>query len=239
VYVPFARDGVTFATYRASGGPAVTSLTKADLVSIYTSATGANIGGVQIIACGIQTNSGTFEFWNGALGLTTTQENTGTTTCNNYGGTNTRLQENNGPALVTKGNAAPAGTQVIVGFSAGVYYSKATGLVPGGVGAITMGAITNDGNGNNIGAPVLSVAPYTINTSFYNNATFGRDLYNVLTATVVDNPGNDALKNLFVGPTAALCTWPGIASLNASYGFGLSANCGSTSLRGSYISGTS
>ncbi len=62
-YVPFGRDGVSFAYYRASGGAAVTSLTRAQLTTLFT--TGPTvIGGVNIIPCGIQLGSGTYGFWN-------------------------------------------------------------------------------------------------------------------------------------------------------------------------------
>ena len=79
-YIPFGRDGLSFAYYRNGGAP-VTTLTSAQLTSLFC--TGPQIiGGVEIVPCGIQTGSGTFTFWNTALGITAAQEATGTATCN-------------------------------------------------------------------------------------------------------------------------------------------------------------
>lgn len=237
-YIPFGRDGVSFAYYRADGSP-VTDLTRAQLTSLFT--TGPQvIGGVRILPCGIQAGSGTFQFWNTVTTASTTQENTATTECNNLLGVGVRAQENNGDDLKARGDAADAavnGTQVIIGFSAGAFIAKSNGVAPGtppaGVG---IGSISNNGASVNLGSPVVGIAPnLTPSSTFFGDATFGRSVYNVFPTSVITSAfGNDDLKTLFVGPSSSLCS--NVAVVNA-FGFLVHPSCGSTATKGSLISG--
>ena len=237
-YIPFGRDGVSFGYYRADGSP-VTTLTRAQLTSLFT--TGPQvIGGVRIIPCGIQTSSGTYSFWNGVTTANGTQENSATTECNNLLGVGVRSQENNGADLQARGDAADAavnGTQVIIGFSAGAYIAKsnlvAPGAIPAGVG---IGTISDNGSGTNLGSPVVGTAPnLTPSSTFFGDATFGRSVYNVFPTSVITSAfGNDDLKTLFVGGTSALCS--NVSVINA-FGFLVHPSCGSTATKGSLISG--
>ena len=234
-YIPFGRDGVSFGYYRTDGSP-VTSLTRAQLTSLFT--TGPQvIGGVRIVPCGIQTSSGTYSFWNGVTTANATQENTATTECNAFLG---RAQENSGADLQARGDAADAavnGTQVIIGFSAGAYIAKsnlvAPGAIPAGVG---IGSISDNGAGTNLGSPVVGTAPnLTPSSTFFGDATFGRSVYNVFPTSVITSAfGNDDLKTLFVGGTSAMCS--NSAVINA-FGFLVHPSCGSTATKGSLISG--
>jgi hypothetical protein len=237
-YIKFGRDGVSFAAFRASGGPAVTSLTRAQLTSLFT--TGPQvIGGVRIVPCGIQTGSGTYEFWNKVTTATPAQENTATTECNAYGGTG-RLQENDGQGLAAKGALAAAGDQVIVGFSAAAFIAKSNGVSapaapPAGV---EIGAVSDNGSGVNLGSPVAGTAPNLApNGGFYSDSIFGRNVYYVLPTSVIDSPfGNDDLKSLFKGSTSAICQQ---TTTIGKFGFlTLGASCGDSTLKGSFISGT-
>ena len=81
-YIPFGRDGVSFAAYRAAGAP-VTSLTRAQTSPALFTTGPQVIGGVRIVPCGIQVGSGTYSFWNTVTTATAAQENTATTECNN------------------------------------------------------------------------------------------------------------------------------------------------------------
>ncbi len=104
-YVPFARDGVSFAYYRNAGSP-VTSLTRAQLTSLFTTGP-QTISGVRIVPCGIQTSSGTFGFWNTVTTASSGQENAATAECNALIAAG-RSQENDGAGLVARGNALAA-----------------------------------------------------------------------------------------------------------------------------------
>ena len=203
-YVPFARDGVSFAYYRASGGAPVTSLTKQQLVDIFTVGP-QTINGVQIIGCGIQTGSGTYNFWNQVLGATTSTEAAATTSCNNLTG-GTRAQENDGASLKARGDLAPAGTQVVIGFSAANFIAKSNLVTadpapPAGVG---IGSVSDFG-----GSPITGTAPNLApNAAYYTMAGgFGRYVYNVVSTTRIDAPvGNTEIKGLFKGPNSGVCT---------------------------------
>jgi hypothetical protein len=233
-YVPFGRDGVSFAYFRASGGAPVVDLTRAQLTSLFT--TGPQvIGGVRIIPCGIQTSSGTFAFWNSVTTATTSQENSATTECNNLGGSG-RMQENDGPALAAKGALAPAGDQVIVGFSAGAFISKSNGRAEPNPGAgVGIGSISNNGSGTNLGSPISGTAPnLTPNSAFFSDSVFGRTVYNVLPTTLVTSPGNNDIKNIFIGSGSAVCN---ATTVIQQFGFLPAANCGVTTITGSLLAG--
>lgn len=254
-YVPFARDGLSFAYYRASGGAAVTSLTRAQLNSLFTSGPQV-IDGVNIIPCGIQTGSGTYSSWNTTTGATSAQEDSADNTCQAISTTsddeNGRLQEHNAAQLVDKGNAAPAGSQVIVGFSASNWVAQCNqvgifrlGPNPGTSTGAQIGDISNNGSGTNLGNPVNANGT-TCNTasanwepvsSFYTDATFGRDVYNVFNTAQIDHAFSFAdLRSMFKGPTSAACSGTAAATVQL-HGFLTPANCGDTSLKGSLLAG--
>jgi hypothetical protein len=243
-YIPFGRDGVSFAAYRANGAP-VTSLTRADLTALFTTGP-QTIGGVRIVPCGIQSGSGTFKFWNTVTTASTTAEAAATAECNALvanalGG---RAEENDGNALKARGDAlaavpATANDEVIIGFSAASFIAKSNGVAAGAPPAgVSMGSISNDGViippaivGQNLGSPVSGTAPnLTPNATFYASAIFGRNVYNVFpTAVITSQFGNTDLKSLFVGPTSSVCSASGTIS---TFGFLPIAGCGSTTLTG-------
>ena len=237
-YVPFGRDAVSFAYYRAAGSP-VTSLTRAQLTTLFT--TGATtIGGVRILPCGIQTSSGTYAFWNTVTTASTTAENTATTECNALLAAG-RAEENSGDQLKARGDAAEtanAGTQVIIGFSAGSFIAKsnlvAPGTPPAGVG---IGSIDDGATPAVITSPTTGAAPNLApNSTFYASTVYGRNVYNVFpTAVIASAFGNDDLKSLFVGSTSSMCS---ASTTIEKFGFqALGANCGTTTLKGSLVSG--
>jgi hypothetical protein len=242
-YIPFGRDGVSFAYYRAAGAP-VTTLTRAQLTTLFTTGP-QTIGGVRIVPCGIQAGSGTFTFWNTVTTATTTNEATATAECNALvanalGG---RAEENDGNALKARGDAlaaipANANDQVIIGFSAASFIAKsnlvAPGTPPAGVG---MGAISDNGSAVNLGSPVTGTAPTLApSATFYNDGVFGRNVYNVFSRLVIESVvGNADLKSLFVSSTSSVCS---ATTTISTFGFlTLGAGCGSTALHGSLIAG--
>jgi hypothetical protein len=244
-YIPFGRDGVSFAYYRAAGAP-VTTLTRAQLNSLFINGR-TTINGVSILPCGIQLGSGTKGFWETATGVTTAQEDAATNECNllidadplTPGVQPDRAQENDGTALKTRGDLAQAavpGTQVVIGFSAGAFAAKsngaAAGAPPAGVG---IGSISDNGAGVNLGAPLSGTVPNLVPSStFYSDGTFGRRVYNVFPTSVISGFGNLALKNLFVGPTSQLCV---ASSTINKFGFLVAPDCGVTTITGDLVSG--
>jgi ABC-type phosphate transport system substrate-binding protein len=254
VYVPMVKDGMSFAYFRNDGNP-VTELTKAELVTIYTTGSitknNALNQPVKIIPCGIQTGSGTFAAWNKILGITLGQEATGTTACNALGvvppATENRLQESNGATFRTKGvqaDAADNGVQVIVGFSAGSYVQKVLGIsTPTPPTDVLLGTISDDGNGVNLGDPFTNAPPYTVaappvpDTAFY-ASSFGRFIYNVFpTGSIYTSfAGLNAVKDIFVDTdqntavnNAELCITLTNATV-APFGFLTTPECGGNTL---------
>jgi ABC-type phosphate transport system substrate-binding protein len=245
-YIPFARDGVSFAYYKASAGDPVTSLTRAQLTSLFTGTGAQTIEGVRVLPCGIQTGSGTFGFWNSVTTASATQENTATTECNNLLGA--RAQENDGNDLKARGDAAETavpGTQVVIGFSAGAFISKSNGIAaPTPPAGVNIGAISDDGAGNILGSPIAGTAPnLTPVAGFFSNTVFGRNVYNVLpTQTIASSFGNSDLKSIFRDTdsspsvnTSTLCAETATIQL---LGFLPASDCGSISLTAAYVSGT-
>jgi hypothetical protein len=230
-YVPFGRDAMSFASYRADGG-AVTELTPAQIQNLFTTGR-QTIDGVSILPCGIQTSSGTYQFWLGASGVSASQEAAATLECNNLVG-GARAQENDGVDLKTRGDLADAavnGTQVVIGFSAGAYVAKTRGVAePTPPAGVTMGTVTG------VGVPVLgSGATIAPNPAYYSNSTFGRNVYNVFaTAVIASAFGNQDLKTLFVGPSSAICQATDVIQ---TFGFVIAPNCGVTTIRGSLLNG--
>jgi ABC-type phosphate transport system substrate-binding protein len=240
-YVPFARDALTFAYYRANGAP-VTELTAQQLNDLHKIGP-QTINGVRIVACGIQSNSGTYTQWRTAVGVTTGEDDTGTALCRGVVNTTAvpgsqsggRLQESNGVQLKQAGDlvaalAGESGTQVIIGYSAGAFVSRQNGFaIPAAPAGVSLGTITG------VGAAVTGTAPNLApNAAFYANTTWGRTVYNMLPSSVIDLPGNLALKDLFVGSSSKICQ--ATATINAM-GFLADAACGDTTIRRGLRSG--
>jgi hypothetical protein len=247
-YIPFGRDGMSFAYYRKNGAP-VTELTRAQITSLFTTGP-QTINGVRIVPCGIQTGSGTYQFWQSVTTASTANEATATTLCNGLvpdpltGG---RAQESDGVDLKNRGEAlallaGESDSQVVIGFSAGQFVARSNGFAtpapPAGVG---MGSITNNGSGVNLGSPISGTAPNLVpSATFFNDSTFGRTVYNVFPSAVITGPGNADLKSLFVDTdpgaanTAVICNAPYTATIQ-SLGFLAASDCGSTSLKGGLL----
>lgn len=240
-YIPFGRDGMSFGYYRASGGAAVDTLSRAQITSLFT--TGPQVvNGVRIVPCGIQTGSGTYQFWNTVTTASASQDAAATAECNNLLGVPSadgRVQENAADQLKIKGDAVPAGNQVIVGFSAANFISQSNGVAASQLATgVDLGSISDNGGGVNLGKPYVGTAPNTTPSStFYADGTFGRTVYNVFSTALIDSAfGNNDLKSLFKGTTAALCQTAAQTTVNR-FGFTTPTNCGNSALKGSLLSG--
>jgi hypothetical protein len=246
-YIPFGRDGMSFAYYRANGAP-VTTLTQQQLNTLFTVGP-QTIGGVRIVPCGIQTGSGTFQFWNSVTGASTTQENTATALCNglNVNGVGGRAQESDGPDLKLRGDAlaaipAEVNSQVVIGFSAGQFIARSNGVATPAPGpGVGIGSISDNGLGTNLGSPITGTAPTLApNATFFADNRFGRLVYNVFPTSIVTGPGNNDLKSLFVDTdpgaanTSTLCA--ATATIN-TFGFLTASNCGALGITGPSLAG--
>jgi len=115
-WLPFGRDALSFAFANPNEAfPSQTTLTSAQLAALHD--TGPQlINGTPVIACGIQTGSGTYGTWMGDLGLSDDPpfgDATGAALCNSIAdpglvdsdpANGFRLQENNSPELIIKAN---------------------------------------------------------------------------------------------------------------------------------------
>lgn len=255
-YIPLARDGVSFAYATNGVTTPVTSLTRAQLQSIYAGpASGTVINGVNIVPCGIQNGSGTKGFWDGIIGGST-NEAASTATCNAATTTSNadgRIEENNGTSLLAKAQALPSGTQVIAGFSAGSYTAQFNNVSPNSLpagNAVQLGSISDDGTGANLGAPVSGTTTLTPNSAFYNSTVFGRNVYYVLDSARIGASGSLGLKQMFIS-TGATSTIPGLSANYTAvicqsaaqttaneFGFLTTPDCGNPNLvKGSLFSG--
>jgi ABC-type phosphate transport system substrate-binding protein len=239
-YIPFGRDALAVAYYANGVANPVTDFTRAQITTLFT--TGPQvIDGVEVIPCGIQTGSGTYQSWLGMTTATADQDASSTATCSAAGTTTGRIQENDGAALKMKGDAL-VGKQVIIGFSAGNFIAQGNGvalsqLAPG----IDLGTISNDGTGADLGAAYTTAVVdtrtvYSPAPAFYASTVFGRNVYNVFDTARVTGFGNNDVKSLFVGPTSAVCSVEGQVTVN-QFGFSTIATCGSITLTGSLITG--
>jgi hypothetical protein len=238
-YVPFGRDGVSFAYYANGVGSPVTSLTRAQLTSLFTTGP-QTISGVNIIPCGIQLGSGTYTFWNTVTTATAGQEAAATATCNAATSTPSgdgRVEENSSSALKLKGDAL-AGSQVIVGFSGANFIAQSNLVGSQTVSAgVALGAISNNGSSVNLGLPYTGTAPNLApNATFYGDSVFGRTVYNVFDTARVTGFGNNDLKSMFVGPTSSMCSGTAQTIVN-TFGFLTASNCGVTTITGSLLTG--
>lgn len=260
-YVPFGRDFMGFAYYyipTAGAAPVQgnVTFTVAQLQQIHTSSTvapnapltfdpdgaGSAFGTIPVIPCGIQTLSGTGQFWQVAMTGTIGGDQNATSACRLLAGGNSgtnaggpgRLQESDGIALKAKGDQVP-GTMVIIGYSAANWISSSNLVTRSTLGTGVFLGNINDIVPNNTPStsttdrtPVMGAAPNLIpNPLYYANLTLGRDVYNVFDSDLFDPStptANQDVKTLFVdqdgaGPNVpAICT-PSSVATTAAFGF--------------------
>jgi hypothetical protein len=242
VFVPFARDALTFAYSRPAGSP-VTQLTTAQIRSAYANNDPVNnpteVGGVPILPCGIQSSSGTYGSWRDMMaagsGTPSAQEDLATTVCRSIptatdDDANGRLQENFGQGLIDKGAALAtfdadgaggrpqsywANAQVIIGFSVSNWVGQTNGVVTNQLAGVQLGTL------DSLGAPTEADPgnPGKVRgrSAFYADTTYGRDVYNVLPQQRMIATGNTGMKEIFISN-------PGAAPLGAgAIGRGLPA----------------
>ncbi|MFC4506879.1 MULTISPECIES: Ig-like domain repeat protein [Streptomyces] len=169
-YIPFARDAVGVAVR----GPGLDTLTVAQLFDIYKSGGVRTLNGQTLHPVLPQSGSGTRKFFLNAIGLT---EGTVDTTL-------PTVQENQANAALTEDGA-------LAPFSVGSWIAQNNGIAPDySSTAVSAGAhLASLQLPGDTGAtsPVTTVnGKLTPVAGYYENATFGRDVYNVVPSRTID-----------------------------------------------------
>lgn len=208
VYVPYARDAVSYA-YRTSNpdhAAVLKSLTAAQLTTIYSAATPTTIDGVTIKPRLPQSNSGTRSFFLGAISVSTVGAAV-------PAGDNTA----NGPA---ENDATVLNQDEIIPFSVASWIAQANG-------AASVNTIANAA-GAGLGSP-LAQAAFTgsgssllPNSTYYSNTTWGRDTYLVVEYARIlpSSPSYNAALARLVDSTAgvnSLVAWAPPATQPANH----------------------
>ncbi|GEM_PF-744054 len=205
----------------------LTSGSGSQLTGLHTntvSSASITVGSTRVIACRIQAGSGTGATWNTKIGSPTPLAlETSTAECTPGTGGLNGLQENDGLALQTSCQAvnaarvaaslatAPGDTQCIIGYSAANFIAQANGAAASqiprpspAVPTLPAGATFDMGSIDALPTPydgVLATTPgvkISPNATVYNNATWGRRVFNILPlSTVLAANGNLAQKTLF------------------------------------------
>jgi hypothetical protein len=230
-YVPFARDALTYAyTYvdgvsgdagdNLPGGYA--QLNFAELQQVFRAAgtQGTEIRSLLVVPCDIQNGSGTQKDWPTKIGgtpaTTTGQVSNASGRCDALGVVGVdpsgKLQESKPSQLEAKADlfeAANPGTPalLVVGHSVSNYIAQANGASPSFLDPdVDLGSAVPGQ------APFTGTAPNLVgNPAFYEAAnsaaapTPGRKVYFVLLSAIVDDDGNDNLKQMFIGATSQVC----------------------------------
>lgn len=233
-FIPFARDAVTYA-YFVKGTANIAALTGTQLNQLYSSNTGTiTVGSDTVKACLPQAGSGTRAFFESAIGVNDTQAGNAATAagCNGQ-------EENGANTFFTTANGFAANTDSVIPFSAGSWLSQLNGKA---VDRSSSGATSGVklGDPDSIAGPtgpLSGTAPnLTENTPYYENNTWGRDVFIVVGTSSIDPTSftQDAdLWGLFgqstdtaasFGPSPSIGTGPAICSSTAqtlanSFGF--------------------
>ena len=218
-YIPLARDAVSY----VADGSELQSLTPSQLHDIYTGAL-TEINGVTLHPFIPQPGSGTRKFFEAAIGVTDATLGADVTNTYVVDGTTTLVEENQADdIIVNSGDLVP--------FSAGSWIAQNNGIAPDrSTTAAAAGAfigsvqLTADAAGTYT-SPVTStdgvLAP---NAAYYNDATFGRDVYNVVPTRELDSTSlffNKAIYDLFatVGSHVAVLDSASAQTVISSFGF--------------------
>lgn len=180
-YIPFARDAVGVAVR----GTGLDSLSVSQLHDIYMAGGVRTLNGTNLHPALPQSGSGTRKFFLGAIGL---NENTVDTSL-------PTVQENQADAALTQDG-------MLVPFSVASWIAQANGVAPD----YSSTAITAGGHLASITLPGDSGATTPVSTvngklapvpGYFENSTFGRDVYNVVPSRAVDTTSVFFDKDLY------------------------------------------
>ncbi|MEZ0064047.1 hypothetical protein ABIA32_000025 [Streptacidiphilus sp. MAP12-20] len=217
-YIPLARDAVGF----IAKNDALRQLTIEQLKEIYTGNL-TTLDGVAIHPYIPQSGSGTRAFFENALGISDAT----------LGANVTPTQENQADGAITQDGA-------IMPFSAASWTAQLNGVAPdhsktAHTAGAFMGSLELQAGSGVYASPVTTAADGTISptTTYYNDPSFGRDVYNVVPSRAIDPTSvffNKAIYDVFVSDstrTAAIAA-PAAKAVIAKFGFVNEAYEGST-----------
>jgi ABC-type phosphate transport system substrate-binding protein len=208
-WIPFGVDAMTYAINENSDLP--DNLTDVQLQRIYQ-CLDTDIAGTPVTPLLIQSGSGTRSFWNTRVGITESEIAAGDYPC--LEDLDNTVQEHTG--------------EVLTGHNEYILpYSIAQFVAQGNAGQVVDGVTVNvlDRRGPALLGSINGVAPTVggnLNVEFPNR----RDVYNIVASADLTVP---VIESTFVGATSAVCSR---TSIIQAYGFGASASCGDTTLRG-------
>jgi hypothetical protein len=238
-FAPFARDAVAY-LYFDHGDGALNSLTTAQLKSLYSGGI-TTISGDTVKPCLTITGSAPRSNLETAIGDSDSvaQPIAHAAGCD-------QIQQNSGNAFYSFASTLPSGTDAILPISAGDWIGQANGVAvdesaTARANGITVGAVTD--GATNLGLPTTGTAPnLAANTTYYQDTSYGYNVYTVLPTDVLSGFGEDAaLVSLFTNTStlpansAAICQTTeqgiihqfGFDSLTSAEG-----SCGSTTTKG-------
>jgi hypothetical protein len=232
-FIPYARDALGILVYdRATGD--LSTLTTAQLTSLYTSSTGKiTVGGDTVYGCLTISGSTPRSNLESALGITDAQATTAATAagCNS-------IQQNSGNAFATFTATLPAGANdAVIPISSGSWIGQANQI------AVDRSNVARSNSDylaavDALGKPTTGTAPNLLpNTTYYQSTQYGYNLWTVVpTAKISGFGANAALESLFVGGSSALCASGEQTGVVNKFGFDSltvsEGTCGSTSTTG-------
>ena len=238
-FAPFARDAVAY-LYFDHGDGKLNALSTAQLKSLY-SGTLTTIGGDTVKPCLTITGSTPRSNLEAATGVSdATAEGVALAAhCD-------QIQQNSGNAFYSFASGLPSGTAAIIPISSGDWIAQANGVAvdesnTARAGGVTVGSVTD--GATNLGLPTTGTAPnLAANTTYYQNTSYGYNIFTVLPTNVLSGTGEDAsLVSLFTNTAtlpannAQICQ---TATQNIIHTFGFDSltsaegSCGSTTTKG-------
>lgn len=230
-FVPYARDGLGILYYDHNTGH-LSSLTTAELTSLYSSSTGQiTINGDTVDACLTIAGSTPRSNLESAIGVSdsTAQTAAAANGC-------ASITQNSGNAFWTFASTLPSGTDAVIPISSGSWISQAN-LVAADRSNLARANGVNLAAIDSLGTPYSGSAPSEApNTTYYQSTQYGYNLYTVLPTSDVSGAFQNApLESLFVGSGSAICS---SAAQTTAHTFGFDSltssegTCGSTTTEG-------
>jgi ABC-type phosphate transport system substrate-binding protein len=229
VYVPFARDAVTYAVPSGSDwarniptGSAADPANKLSLYNIYhcikTSYTDSNGDPVAIKPLVPQSGSGTAKFWASTLSFDDGALPSCVKRVNNEG---VAVQEHDGSTLTDPGNIVPFSIAQYIAQGNHTAIAASTGVnVVERKGQVVLGSINGQSPFRMSGGKTVMNAQFPVT----------RLVYNVVSAARAADT-NDKVNTTFIGASSAVCSHPEIIT---QFGFSTISNCGATNVTGGF-----
>ncbi len=234
-FIPYARDAVGVLIY--NGGGHVTSLTTAQLTSLYSSTTGTiTINGDTVRACLPLSGSTPRSNLESAIGVSDGTADIAAAAAGCDG-----IEQNNGNKFYANASASAVSSEdTVIPISSGSWIGQANGVGLdrsnlARAGGVDLASITDGATA--LGKPYSGSAPNEVpSTTYYQSSKYGYNLYTVVPTDVISGSfGDTGLESLFVGSGSALCS-TFYQNIVHQFGFdsltGTEGTCGTTTQTG-------